>query len=117
MGGISFSKGCYPGQEIVARSHYLGKVKRRVFQATAPNSVPIHAGQDVWLSGKENEPAGVVATSVAFQNQHHLLVELTVGDAEQAGAKFLVKTDAGDARLQVQAPPYDVHQKGNVFEP
>ncbi|MCL4182617.1 MAG: folate-binding protein, partial [Burkholderiaceae bacterium] len=31
VGGVSFDKGCYPGQEIVARSHYLGKVKRRLF--------------------------------------------------------------------------------------
>ncbi|HEX2530976.1 MAG TPA: folate-binding protein, partial [Burkholderiaceae bacterium] len=30
VGGVSFKKGCYPGQEIVARSHYLGKLKRRM---------------------------------------------------------------------------------------
>ena len=117
VGGVSFSKGCYPGQEIVARSHYLGKVKRRVFQATVSDSIPVTAGQDVWLSSKENEPAGSVATAVTFNNQQHLLVELTVDDAEMAGAQFAVKSDAGEARLQVQAPPYDVHQKGNVFEP
>jgi folate-binding protein YgfZ len=117
VGGVSFSKGCYPGQEIVARSHYLGKVKRRVFQATVSDSIPVTAGQDVWLSSKENEPAGSVATAVTFNNQQYLLVELTVDDAEMAGAQFTVKSDAGEARLQVQAPPYDVHQKGNVFEP
>ena len=33
VGGVSFSKGCYPGQEIVARTHYLGKVKRRTYRA------------------------------------------------------------------------------------
>jgi folate-binding protein YgfZ len=33
VGGVSFSKGCYPGQEIVARTQYLGKVKRRTFRA------------------------------------------------------------------------------------
>jgi folate-binding protein YgfZ len=32
-GGVSFTKGCYPGQEIVARTHYLGKVKRRMRRA------------------------------------------------------------------------------------
>jgi folate-binding protein YgfZ len=30
IGGVSFQKGCYPGQEIVARAHYLGEVKRRL---------------------------------------------------------------------------------------
>ena len=33
IGGVSFQKGCYPGQEIVARSQYLGKLKRRMFLA------------------------------------------------------------------------------------
>lgn len=33
IGGISFKKGCYPGQEIVARTHYLGKIKRRMYRA------------------------------------------------------------------------------------
>jgi tRNA-modifying protein YgfZ len=116
VGGVSFSKGCYPGQEIVARSHYLGKVKRRVFQATATGSVTVTAGQDVWLAGKENEPAGAVATAVNFNGQQYLLVELPVDDAEQSGATFTVKNDAGAIALNVQPPPYDVHQKGSVFE-
>ena len=116
VGGVSFSKGCYPGQEIVARSHYLGKVKRRVFQATATGSLTVTAGQDVWLAGKENEPAGAVATAVNFNGQQYLLVELPVDDAEQSGAIFTVKNDAGAIALNVQPPPYDVHQKGSVFE-
>jgi len=107
VGGVSFSKGCYPGQEIVARSHYLGKVKRRVFQATANSDVAVLAGQDVWLTGKENEPAGQVATAVSHNGMQHLLVEL---------ADFTVKNDSGEVSLRVNAPPYDVHQKGNVFE-
>lgn len=116
VGGVSFSKGCYPGQEIVARSHYLGKVKRRVFQATASGDVVVAAGQDVWLAGKDNEPAGVVATSVKLKGQQHLLIELPVDDAEQPNAVFRVRNEAGEAVLQVTPPPYDVHQKGNVFE-
>lgn len=116
VGGVSFSKGCYPGQEIVARSHYLGKVKRRVFQATAAGAPTLTAGQDVWLSGKENEPAGSVATVVGFNGQQHLLVELPVEDADQNGATFTVKNEAGEIQLKVQPPPYDVHQKGSVFE-
>ena len=33
IGGVSFQKGCYPGQEIVARTQYLGKIKRRMYLA------------------------------------------------------------------------------------
>src|SRR3954451_23657617 len=32
IGGVSYSKGCYPGQEIVARTHYLGKLKQRLYR-------------------------------------------------------------------------------------
>lgn len=116
IGGISFSKGCYPGQEVVARSHYLGKVKRRVFQATAAADAPLTAGLDVWLSGKDNEPAGQIATAVLHAGQHHLLVDLPLEDAEQAGSAFVVRLDNTEVQLAIQAPPYDVHQKGNLFE-
>jgi len=39
--GVSFTKGCYPGQEIVARMHYLGKPKRRLFRFTSKFKVSI----------------------------------------------------------------------------
>jgi len=37
-GGVSFKKGCYPGQEVVARTQHLGKVKRRMYRASVPVS-------------------------------------------------------------------------------
>ncbi len=42
IGGVSFTKGCYPGQEIVARAHHLGRVKRRarLFRAATPPPAP-----------------------------------------------------------------------------
>jgi tRNA-modifying protein YgfZ len=36
LGGVSFSKGCYPGQEIVARMHYLGRLKQRMYRVRLP---------------------------------------------------------------------------------
>jgi folate-binding protein YgfZ len=38
IGGVSFNKGCYPGQEIVARTHYLGKLKKRMYRVHAPSA-------------------------------------------------------------------------------
>lgn len=46
VAGVSFQKGCYPGQEIVARTHYLGKVKRRMFRARMAQFFP--AGSEVF---------------------------------------------------------------------
>jgi folate-binding protein YgfZ len=64
--GVSFTKGCYPGQEVVARSQYLGKLKRRTFRADCLTGLtPPVVGQDVF-SGDLQEPCGQVV-SVAPQ--------------------------------------------------
>jgi folate-binding protein YgfZ len=46
IGGVDFHKGCYPGQEIVARAQYRGQVKRRMVHARAPAGVSLAPGQD-----------------------------------------------------------------------
>jgi folate-binding protein YgfZ len=46
LGGVDFRKGCYPGQEIVARAQYRGQVKRRKVQARAPAGVALAPGQE-----------------------------------------------------------------------
>ena len=56
--GVNFRKGCYPGQEIVARSQYLGKLKRRMFAAHGVGDVPA-PGADV-LPSAGGEPCGQV---------------------------------------------------------
>jgi hypothetical protein len=51
LGGVDFKKGCYPGQEIVARSQYLGKLKRRMHRAHVADAGPFFAGADVVSEG------------------------------------------------------------------
>ncbi len=46
IGGVDFKKGCYPGQEIVARAQYRGQVKRRMVRAHAPAGVQLAPGQE-----------------------------------------------------------------------
>src|SRR5258706_91315 len=46
LGGVDFRKGCYPGQEIVARAQYRGQVKRRMVHARAPVGVALQPGQE-----------------------------------------------------------------------
>jgi hypothetical protein len=63
VNGVSFTKGCYPGQEVVARSQYLGKLKRRSFRADleiAPQPCSQWIGADVWSSAIPHEPCGQV---------------------------------------------------------
>ena len=45
--GVNFKKGCYPGQEIVARMHYLGKLKRRLFLARLKTALCPRPGDDI----------------------------------------------------------------------
>src|SRR2546430_1534316 len=46
LGGIDFQKGCYPGQEIVARAQYRGEVKRRMVRLPAPEGAELRPGQE-----------------------------------------------------------------------
>jgi folate-binding Fe-S cluster repair protein YgfZ len=46
LGGIDFQKGCYPGQEIVARAQYRGQVKRRMVRLPVPAGAALVAGQE-----------------------------------------------------------------------
>lgn len=62
IGGVSFKKGCYPGQEIVARSHYLGKQKRRMFLAQI-NNPTVQNGMEVFASDDLNQPCGMIVNA------------------------------------------------------
>src|SRR5262245_61119184 len=46
IGGVDFQKGCYPGQEVVARAQYRGEVKRRMKQFRAPAGAQLKAGEE-----------------------------------------------------------------------
>lgn len=59
VGGVNFQKGCYPGQEIVARSQYRGTLKRRAVLLHA--AAAMQAGQEVHWSGDPSQPSGLVA--------------------------------------------------------
>ena len=50
VGGVNFQKGCYPGQEVVARAQYRGTVKRRAFLFDVPATA--EAGQEVFHSAE-----------------------------------------------------------------
>ena len=62
VGGVNFRKGCYPGQEIVARSQYLGKLKRRMLLASvdAPDAAP---GSEVFADDDPGQPCGMIVNA------------------------------------------------------
>ena len=62
LGGVNFKKGCYPGQEIVARTKYLGKIKRRTALASIDNAAA-RAGDEVFATADPDQPCGMVVNA------------------------------------------------------
>lgn len=79
LGAVSFSKGCYTGQEIVARTQHLGKVKRRMFLVAAARGAPLEEGADVL------DPEGRRAGAIVTASGHEALAVLRQERAEQDG--------------------------------
>ncbi|RPH62784.1 MAG: folate-binding protein [Burkholderiales bacterium] len=99
VGGVSFDKGCYPGQEIVARSHYLGKVKRRVFLGHLAGPEPAPGAP---VTGDGPEPVGVVVVAApAPGGGVDLLFEARVAAVAQSAGLQVDRQP-----LRVDALPY-----------
>ena len=104
VGGVNFKKGCYPGQEVVARSQYRGTLKRRGVLLQA--DVPLSAGQEVFHSEDPSQPAGLLALGGDMPDGQHLaLAEIKLA-ALTGGSLHLGAADG--PRLQPLAPPYPV---------
>ncbi len=96
-GGISFKKGCYTGQEIVARTHYLGKVKKQLglFSLHAGSEAPVEAGAGLYLDQRK---AAEIADVLPLSGQTLLLAVHDPGQNEftlsqdGAGAVTLIKS-------------------------
>ena len=103
LGGVSFKKGCYPGQEVVARSQYRGTLKRRlqVFETDAVATV----GQEIFHSADPEQPAGIVAGSGMRDGRTAIAAEIKLA-ALEGGSLHL--GSASGATLQPRALPYEI---------
>ncbi|MDO8825391.1 folate-binding protein YgfZ [Methylophaga sp.] len=96
IGGVSFRKGCYPGQEVVARLHYLGEPKRRLFHAVAnTNNLPA-VGETV--NDKDGAVIGHIVRAIQGPDQQ-LLLQLSL---KLEGADLNLFLNDGTAIEQVQ---------------
>lgn len=95
---MSFKKGCYPGQEIVARSQFRGTLKRRTYLVHAP--APITVGSEVFATSDTEQPCGVVVqTAEAPDGGMDALVSLQIASAGESlrvggieGVPFVLNT-------------------------
>lgn len=104
VGGVNFQKGCYPGQEVVARSQYRGTLKRRAYLLTG--TVAMHPGQEIFHSTDAGQPAGRVALAGSLDGVHHdALAELKIATTTD-GTLHLGSADGPP--LSLAALPYAV---------
>jgi tRNA-modifying protein YgfZ len=100
--GVSFKKGCYPGQEVVARSQFRGTLKRRAF--LVHGDAPLAAGTEVFHASDAEQPTGLVAQAAqAPQGGWDAIVSMQIGSAE--GGRLSVGAADG-AALTLQPLPY-----------
>jgi hypothetical protein len=81
--GVSFTKGCYTGQEVVARMQYLGKLKRRMFLAHVNSDTPPKPGDELFSSGSTSgQGTGKVVDAQAADGGYDLLAVIEIASAE-----------------------------------
>ena len=95
IGGVSFKKGCYPGQEVVARSQFRGAIKRRTYLVEVASGELPAVGSEVFAADNEESVGFVVQTDGS-----QALICIQTSSAEA------VLTTAGGAGLTVKALPY-----------
>ncbi len=101
VGGVNFGKGCYPGQEVVARSQYRGTLKRRAQVVHSPTALA--PGGEIFHSADPGQPAGMVVLAGSWAGAHAALVEVKL--AALAGGT-LHAGSADGALLTPSALPY-----------
>lgn len=104
LGGVSFRKGCYPGQEVVARSQYRGKLARRMSPGHAEaGALP---GTDVYATSADGEPravGSVVMAAAAPGGGYDLLFECSTAELEGR-----LTLGADGAAIAVRPLPYEL---------
>lgn len=110
LDALSFHKGCYPGQEIVARMHYLGKLKRRMYRAHANTDDCPQPGDNLFTASTESgQGVGkVVQAQTSPTGGVDLLAVIEIASMEQYSLHL---HDAGGPMLSLQDLPYAIEEE------
>jgi folate-binding protein YgfZ len=106
IGAVNFQKGCYPGQEIVARTQYLGQLKRRMVLAHVAGAAMPQPGDELFSDAVEGQASGMVVNAqTAPDGGYDLLAVVQTSSLAQAAVHF---KSADGPTLSIQALPYSV---------
>lgn len=102
VGAVHFHKGCYPGQEVIARTQFRGAIKRRAYVGHVAGAA--RAGEDVFPLGGKSEPRGlIVQAAPAFEDGTAVIASLKVA-AVESGAALAVGSPQGPALTDLHIP-------------
>ena len=105
VGGISFQKGCYTGQEIVARTHYLGKLKRRMYLARVDSLTAPQPGDPLFSPQTDaGQSAGQLADAARHPDGGYAVLAVALIHCAEQGSLHLIGNDG--PKLQLQLLPY-----------
>jgi len=104
--GVSFKKGCYTGQEIVARMHYLGKLKRRMYPLHFSSDEAIKPGMVLYSAENNTDQSigTVVDSAQSTEGGVDALAVLTIKYAEEGSKVYLESLQGSEATVGL--PPY-----------
>ena len=87
VGGVNFKKGCYPGQEVVARSQFRGAIKRRAYVGHVAGAA--QAGQEVFSAADPDQPVGQIAQAASADGAAAVIAVLQVAEVAAGAALHL----------------------------
>ena len=104
INGVSFTKGCYTGQEIVARMHYLGKLKKRCYKVHIDTEEKPQAGDKLFAENARagQNTGGIIQVAKNPQAGYDALAVIQIADTESK----LFLNDADGPAVSVKELPY-----------
>ncbi|KPP98122.1 folate-binding protein YgfZ [Marinobacter sp. HL-58] len=106
VGGVHFKKGCYTGQEVIARMHFLGQLKKSLFRLGTSQAASLPVSGEAIMNGDRS--VGTVINSVGFSDGSAELLAVVRHDA--AGLS-LAPESATDTALSLRPLPYEVPER------
>ena len=107
LNGVSFKKGCYTGQEVVARMQYLGKLKRHMYRVHIDTHKPVNPGDALYVEGSTSGqgPGTIVEAKLVPDDGYEGLAVINISDAEAGQLKLI---DENGPTITIKQLPYSL---------